>query len=223
MTSATGSRFDVLVERVEGDQLVTDSVLTVEDFADQLAGVPVMFGHVTPSSLKRLGMSLNTLLGDGWIDYRPTLDIGAGTLVADGTVALPVPGGATDIFGGEQSPRGRVRWTVRRPRNGCEVTVTPPGAEHGGRPPHRVRSPACGRPPCRDPHGRVGRTDLARRSRWLWRCRLPAHARRQGIRHRHGPDQRLSPVLTASDDGLGMLSLAYHHLRDAVGAEDRPR
>jgi hypothetical protein len=27
------------------------------------------------------------------------------------------------------------------------------------------------------------------------------------------------PVLTATDDGLGMFALAYHHLRDAVGAE----
>ncbi len=66
----------MLVERVQGGQLVTDSVLTDDEFADQLAGVPVMFGHVTPSSLKRLGITMNTLLGDGWIDYRPTLDIG---------------------------------------------------------------------------------------------------------------------------------------------------
>ena len=86
--------FDVLVERVSGGQLVTDTTLEYTAFADEIAGVPVTFGHVTPSGLKRLGVTLRNLLGDGWIDYRPTLEVGSRSLVADESVAFPRAGGA---------------------------------------------------------------------------------------------------------------------------------
>ena len=182
-------RFDVLVERVQGEQLVTDSVLTQEAFADQLGGVPVVFSHVTPSSLSRLGITINTLLGDGWIDYRPTLDIGSRSAIADGTVAFPVPGGAADIFGSEASP-GAGPQDGEATAEWLQVTVTPPGSKPEvarrtvfDRVPADVRQAGTPTVASVEP---IALVDLDGSGD----CGLPADAWRQGVRHRHWPDQR---------------------------------
>ena len=211
-----GVRFEVLVERVQAGQLVTNSILTDDEFADRLAGVPVMFGHVTPSSLKRLGVTLSTLLGDGWIDYRPTLGIGTRSLVADGTVAFPVAGGPTDIFGSETSP-GAGPVDGEATAEWLQITVTPPGSD-----PEVIRRTVFDRLPAVRPSGTptvtsvepIALVDLDGSGDTDY----PPMRGVKAFAIATGPTSAL-PVLTASDDGLGMFALAYHHLRDAVGAD----
>ena len=212
-----GLRFDVLVERVQGDQLVTDSVLTDDEFADQVAGVPVMFGHATPSSLRRLGISLNTLLGEGWIDYRPTLEIGGRSLVADGSIAFPIPGGATDVFGSETSP-GAGPVDGEATAEWLQVTVTPPGSD-----PEVARRTVFDRLPADVRHAGaptvasvepISLVDLD----GTGAADYPPMRGVTAFAIATGPTSAV-PVLTASDDGLGMFALAYHHLRDALGTD----
>ncbi len=210
-------RFEVLVERVQGDQLVTDSVLTDDEFADQIAGVPVMFGHVTPSSLQRLGITINTLLGDGWIDYRPTLSIGTRSAVADRSVAFPATGGPTDIFGSESSP-GAGPLDGEATAEWLQVTVTPPGSEPKvarrtvfDRLPEDVRQAGTPTVASVEP---ISLVDLD----GAGDADYPPMRGVKAFAIATGPTSAV-PVLTASDDGLGMLALAYHHLRDAVAAD----
>lgn len=212
-----GVRFEVLVERVQGDQLVTNTVLTDDESADQLAGHAVMFGHVTPSSLKRLGVTLNSLLGDGWIDYRPTLDIGTRSIVANGTVAFPVAGGPTDVFGSETSP-GAGPVDGEATAEWLRITVTPPGSDPEvarrtvfDRLPADIRRSGTSAISSVEPIALVdldgsGETDY------------PPMRGVKAFAIATGPTSAL-PVLTASDDGLGMFALAYHDLRDALGAD----
>jgi hypothetical protein len=117
--------FDVPVESMSGGQLVTTDVLTYSGFADDLAGTSVTFGHVTPGGLKGLGLAIGNVLGEGWLDYRPTLQVGRNSFVADRNVAFPLPGSGGGIFGTEPSPGGgpvdgeaTAEW--------LEVSVTPP-------------------------------------------------------------------------------------------------
>jgi hypothetical protein len=121
--------FEVDVERVTGGGLVTDAVLEHAVFADQVAGVPITFGHVTPSALKELGVTIGGLFGDGWLDYRPTLDVGTTAIVADAPVAIPL-GTGSDVLsaGGPPSPgAGPVEGEATA--EWLEVRVTSPGAE----------------------------------------------------------------------------------------------
>ena len=112
-----GVAFDVLVERVEGGQLVTRSVLRYDDFADQLAGAPVTFSHITPSGIKRLGIALDSLLGGGWIDYRPILDFGIDrSWPTDRSPSRPSEAARTSSRSMRRPPQGRSR--VRRRRSG---------------------------------------------------------------------------------------------------------
>ena len=209
-------RFDVLAERAQGGQLVTDSLLTDEEFADQLAGVPVMFGHVTPSSLMRLGITINALLGDGWIEYRPTLDIGQRSLVADNAVAFPVAGGGSDIFGSERSPgvgpadgEATAEW--------LQVTVTPPGSQPEvtrrtvfDRLPQDVR---LGGAPTVDAVEPISLVDLDGSGS----ADYPPMRGIEALVVATGPTSA-APLITGSDEGLGMFTLAYHHVRDAMDA-----
>jgi hypothetical protein len=121
--------FEVDVERVAGGELVVDDVLDHAVFADEIAGVPITFGHVTPSDLKRLGVTIGGLFGDGWLDYRPTLELGSTAAVADAPVAIPLDTG-TDIFssGGSPSP-GAGPVDGEATAEWLEVRVTPPGGE----------------------------------------------------------------------------------------------
>lgn len=77
------AKFEVHAERVQGGRLVTDPVLEYEAYVDEIAGDPIVFGHVTPSSVERFGVALLDVLGDGRLEYRPTLDIGGVSLIAD--------------------------------------------------------------------------------------------------------------------------------------------
>ena len=210
-------RFEVIVERVQGGQLVTGSVLIHDGFADELAGVPMEFGHVTPSSFKRLGVSLNTLLGDGWIDYRPTLDIGTGSVVADATVAIPVPGGTTDIFGSEAS-HVAVPAECEATAEWLEITVTRPGSEPQvarrvvfDRVPPEVRNTGT---PTVESLAPIVLVDLDGSGT----ADYPPMRGVKAFAIATGPTSAV-PVLTESDDGLGMLAHTYHRLRDAVGAD----
>ena len=65
--------FGVLVETMSGGQLTTNEVLTYDGFADALAGTPVTFAQGKPSGFQAMGQTLNDLLGEGWLQYRPAL------------------------------------------------------------------------------------------------------------------------------------------------------
>ena len=212
-----GVRFDVLVERVQGDQLVTDTVLTQDGYADQLAGQPIEFGHITPSSFKRLGLSLNSLLGDGWIDYRPTLDIGTGSVIADASVGIPVSGGSTDIFGTEASP-GAGPAEGEATAEWLEITVTPPGSE-----PQVARRTVFDRVPA---DVRYGGTPTIESVRPIALVDLDGSGTADFPPMRGVKEFAIAtgatgvvPPLAPSDDGLGLLAATYHRLRDAVGAD----
>lgn len=212
-----GVRFDVLVERVQGDELVTASVLTHDDFADRLAGVPLEFGHITPSSFRRLGLSLSTLLGDGWIDYRPTLDIGSGAIVADGSVSIPTTGGSTDIFGTEASP-GSGPAEGEATAEWLEITVMGPGSA-----PEVARRTVFDRVP---PNVRATGTPTVASVRPIALVDLDGSGTAdfppmRGVKEfaiATGPTG-VVPPLAPSDDGLGLLAGTYHLLRDAIGAD----
>lgn len=209
--------FDVLVEHAQGGQLVTQNVLSDEEFADALAGVPVTFGHVTPSWLKRLGVSLNALLGDGWLEYRPTIGIGTRTIVGDGTAAFPIAGGTTDIFGAASSP-GAGPLDGEATAEWLEVTVTAPGSQ-----PQTVRRTVFDRVPAAVRYagtptaasvGPVTLVDLDGSGA----TDFPPMRGVKAFAIATGPTSA-AQTLTVSDDGLDMLASVYHHLRDALDAE----
>ena len=177
------------VEHVSGGRLVTDDVLDHAVFADEVAGTPITFGHVTPSALKQLGVTMGSLFGDGWLDYRPTLDLGADVEVADESVAIPL-GTGTDIFsaGGSPSP-GAGPVDGEATAEWLEVRVTPPGAE-----PEVARRTVFDRLPADlRAAGRAGpgcdRAHRARRPRGRRRTCVPADARGPHLRHHHRGDQ----------------------------------
>lgn len=207
--------FDVLVEKVAGDELVTGSVLQHEEFADALNGVPVVFGHVTPDGLKSLGVTLGALFGDGWIDYRPTLDFGGRAIVADDAVGIP-SGTGGDIFAADPSPsadgtpvegEATAEW--------LEVTVTPPGGD-----PIVARRPVFDRVPA---DVRASGTPTVTSVEPLVLTDLdgngtPGFAPMEGVEAfaiATGPTT-VAPLLATTEDGLGMLALAYHNLRDVM-------
>lgn len=208
--------FNVLVEEVAGDELVTGSVLQHEEFADTLAGVPVVFGHVTPDGLQSLGVTLGALFGDGWIDYRPTLDFGGRAIVADDAVGIPSGAGGGDIFSADPSPsadgtpvegEATAEW--------LEVTVTPPGGE-----PVVARRPVFDRVPA---DVRATGTPTIASVEPLVLTDLDGNgtmefAPMQGVEAfaiATGPTT-VAPLLATTEDGLGMLALAYHNLRDVM-------
>ena len=205
--------FDVLVERASGGQLVTDNALTYSGYADQLAGTPVTFGHVTPSGLKNLGITLSSLFGDGWIDYTPTLEVGTQSLVAAESVAFP-SGGGTDLFGSEASPwagpldgEATAEW--------LEVHVTPPGSE-----PSVARRTVFDRLPA-DLRAAGDLTLSAIEPIELVDFKgtgsndfLPMLGTRT-FAIATGPTSA-APVLASAEDPLGMSALAFHNVRDAM-------
>jgi hypothetical protein len=210
-------RFDVLVERVVAGALTTHTILEHEAFADELTGTPVVFGHVTPSGVKTLGITLGSLFGEGWIDYRPSLDLGDQTVVADDSVAFPAAGGGGDIFSVEPSPGAGPAGPIEGEATAewLEVTVTPPGGEpatarrtvfdrvaaevrHGGAP-----TPADAAP--------ITMVDLEGTGTATYPPMegLTAFAIATGT-------TSLAPLAAVTDDGLGRLALAYHNLRDVL-------
>lgn len=208
--------FEVLVERVQGGELVTSSLLQHEEFADALPGVPVLFGHVTPSGLQNLGITLGALFGDGWLDYRPTLDFGGRAIVADDAVGFPTSAGGGDIFSADPSPsadgtpvdgEATAEW--------LQVTVTPPGGE-----PDVARRPVFDRVPA---DVRLAGTPTVASVEPITLVDLdgsgaPGFAPMQGVEAfaiATGPTT-VAPLLATPADGLGMLALAYHNLRDVM-------
>ncbi len=211
--------FDVLVERVQGGQLVTDSILEHEDFADQLAGVPVEFGHVTPSGLQSLGITINSLFGGGWMDYRPTLDFGGQAFVADEPVAFPVAGGNSDILLAEPSPNSEGASPIEGEATAewLEVSVTRPGAEPAvarrtvfDRVSPEVRQDGI---PTIDAVAPITLVDLE----GTGSAGYPPMQGTEVFAIATGPTS-VAPIVAASDDGLGMLAIAYHNLRDVMSA-----
>jgi hypothetical protein len=209
--------FDVLVERVEGGRLVTDSVLDHEEYADSLSGVPVTFGHVTPSGLQTLGLTLSSLFGAGWIDYRPTLDLGGEAIVADEAVAFPSGGGDSDIFSTDPSPapRGGAPIEGEATAEWLEVSVTPPGGERAvarrtvfDSVPRERR--AVGTPTI-DDVAPITLVDLE----GTGSVGYPPMEGVEAFAIATGPTS-VAPLVAASDDGMGMLALAYHNLRDVM-------
>jgi hypothetical protein len=210
--------FNVRVETASGGQLVTDDVLTYSGFADQLAGTPITFGHVTPSGLKALGLAIGNLLGEGWLDYRPTLQVGSNSFVADRNVAFPLGDGLGGVFGGEPSPgaspgpvdgEATAEW--------LEVAVTPPGGEPSvarrtifDRLPAELRAtnqltPSAIEPIALvDPDG-TGRSDF-----------LPMVGNRT-FSIATGPTRAIPPSTT--DAPLGNFASAYQDARDAIDAD----
>ena len=212
-----GVEFDVLVERDQGGQLVTDNALSYSGFADELAGVPVTFGHVTPSGLQSLGIAVSNLLGGGWLDYRPTLNLGGRSIVANLGVAFPAAGGASGLFGGQSSPGASLR-DGEATAEWLEVRVTQPGGQ-----PELARRTIFDRLPAElratgqltpgavepielvDPNG-TGSSDF-----------LPMLGT-ETFAIATGPTSP-APVVGNFKDVPGMLALTYHDLRDAMDAE----
>ena len=64
----------------------------------------MVFGHVTPSGMQTLGLTLSSLFGGGWLDYRPSLDIGGRAVVADEAVAFPTGDGSGGVLAADPSP-----------------------------------------------------------------------------------------------------------------------
>lgn len=217
--------FAVLVERVSGGQLVTETVLEYATFADQIARVPVTFGHVTPSDLKRLGVTLRNVLGDGWMDYRPTLDIGSGSVVADEALAIPLGGAGRDngpfddVFTDGASPRpdagpdegeATAEW--------LEVRVMSPGSE-----PALARRTVFDRVPADVRHGGELTVESVEPIELVdvvgtGSIDFPPMLGAETFAIATGP---MSPgaVLADPTDAPGMVALAYHTLRDAMDAE----
>ncbi len=90
--------FEVLVERVEGDELVTRPSLTYSAYADELHAVPIVFAHLEPSGAEGLGLALQALAGTGALRYTPILQVGGRSFVGDEGVEFGV--GASDGGGG---------------------------------------------------------------------------------------------------------------------------
>jgi hypothetical protein len=210
-------RFDVIVERVEAGALATHTILEHEAFADELTGVPVVFGHVTPSGVKTLGITLGSLFGEGWIDYRPSLDLGGRAIVADEAVGFPATAGGGDIFSVEPSPGAGEAGPVEGEATAewLEVTVTSPGGE-----PATARRTVFDRVPAAARHGGTPAVaDVAPITlvdlEGTGTVGYPPMEGMQAFAIATGTTS-LAPLLAVADDGLGMLALAYHNLRDVM-------
>lgn len=219
--------FEVLVERVQGGRLVTDAILEHSAFADEIAGLPIVFGHVTPSGVERFGMTLLNVLGDGRMDYRPTLEIGRGSLVADEPVAFGLASGEgggglladSDLFGDGASPtdgaglpegEATAEWlTVRVTRPGSEPVVArravfdrvPAHVRHGGEATVEAVKPI----ELTDVDG-TGATEF-----------LPLLGTR-AFAIVTGPTSLAQILAMSSDNEFSAVPLAYHGLRDAMAA-----
>lgn len=210
-------RFGVIVERVEAGELIPDTILEHEAFADELTGVPVVFGHVTPSGVRTLGITLSSLFGEGWIDYRPSLDLGGRAIVADEAVAFPATAGGGDIFSVEPSPGAGDAGPIEGEATAewLEVTVTPPGGE-----PTTARRTVFDRIPAAVRHGGTPAVaDVAPITlvdlEGTGTAGYPPMEGMQAFAIATGTTS-LAPLLAVADDGLGMLALAYHNLRDVM-------
>jgi hypothetical protein len=206
--------FDVLVERASGGQLVTDNALTYSGYADQLAGTPVSFGHVTPSGIQNLGITLSNLFGEGWLDYRPTLEVGTRSLIADKSVTFPAGGG--DVFGNSASP-GAGPVDGEATGEWLEVHVTPPGSE-----PEVARRTVFDRlPPDMRAAGDLSLSAIAPIElvdvKGTGSNDFPPMLGARTFAIVTGPTSA-APVLASAKDPLGMSALAYHNVRDAMDA-----
>ena len=219
--------FEVLLERVAGGRLVTDAVLEYAAFADEIAGVPVTFGHVTPSAVERFGVTLRNVLGDGGIDYRPTLGIGPVSLVADEPVAFGlagVDGGGglfegSDLFSDTASPSDRAG-----PPEGeaiaewLSVSVTRPGSE-----PAVARRTVFDRLPAHLRHGGEATLEAIEPIELIdldgtGSTDFPPMLGIEAFAIATGPTSLAGILARLPDDGLGTVPVAYHALRDAMGA-----
>ncbi len=208
--------FDVLVERMSGGQLVTDNDLTVSDFADALAGTPVTFGHTTPSGLQNLGVAINSLLGDGWLDYRPTIEVGSRSFIADEAVGFPGPNGGGGIFGEEPSP-GSGPLDGEATAEWLQVQVTPPGAKPDiarrtifDRLPADLRASGQLTPSAVEPLNLVDFKGTGSLD-YLPMMGLEKFAISTGT-------TGVTPAAT-TDDALARFAFAYHDVRDAIDAQ----
>lgn len=128
-------RFEALVERVAGDGLVIEPALEYTAFADELAGRPLMFGHMRPSGLERLGVSISSLLGQADLAYHPMLQVPGGSIVADDTVSFgtsATEGGGGILEGSElfdETPADGTLPDGEASAEWLEVTIESPGQE----------------------------------------------------------------------------------------------
>ena len=212
--------FEVEVEHVAGGGFVTDPVLEYTTFADQIAGVPVTFGHITPSGIQRLGVTLRNLLGDGWIEYRPILDTGSGTLVADEAVAIPLAGGGGGLFG-DSDLFGASPGASAAPVDGeataewIVVTVTGPASA-----PVVARRTVFDRLPADVRHGEQISVDTVEPLELVdvlgtGSMDFPPMLGIETFAVATGPT-RLAALVGDPQNGTGIAALTYHVLRDAL-------
>jgi hypothetical protein len=69
------------------------------------------------------------LFGDGWLDYRPTLDLGATAMVADEAVGIPLDTGGDILSAGGPPSPGAGPVDGEATAEWLEVRVTPPGGD----------------------------------------------------------------------------------------------
>ncbi|MGN6032080.1 MAG: hypothetical protein ACTHQE_10500, partial [Thermomicrobiales bacterium] len=114
-------RFRCIVESNVGGEATREDAFVHEARAADLVGVPVVFAHVDPNAVAKLGVSIGGIL-EGTTQYVPTLLAGE-----EGEIGTPVTlggggGGALDVLGdagsGGSGPLGE--W--------LEVAVLPPDA-----------------------------------------------------------------------------------------------
>jgi hypothetical protein len=219
--------FEVLVETARNGRLVTDTVLEYSTFADVVAGVPVAFSHLRPAAVEQFGLTLLNVLGDGRSEYRPTFDIGRGSLVADVPVAfgrssIEDAGGLleeSELFGDDDSSTDPQAVTDgEATAEWLTVTVSGPGSE-----PVVARRTVFDRLPAHLRHGGEVAIDAVApielvdfegsgTNEFLPMLGVETFAIATG------PTSIATILSMLPEDDLGTAALAYHGLRDALGA-----
>lgn len=94
--------FVLTTESFAGGELSRTVVIEHAVFADELAGLPVVFAHEKPEGLEALGVALQSTL-QGGVQYQPVLSVGDVTLVGIEPLVFGSGGGLLD-----EGPAGSV-------------------------------------------------------------------------------------------------------------------
>jgi hypothetical protein len=94
--------FRAIVEKNAAGEAVREESLAFEARATDLVGVPVVFAHIPPNSLRDLGVAIGGLV-EGSIQYIPSLLAGDEGKVGSPVTLMSAGGGVLDVFGTTES------------------------------------------------------------------------------------------------------------------------
>jgi len=116
-------RFEVSVERIHEDELVTSTALEFSGYADELAQEAILFLHLPPSALAQLGVAIGRSLGVAQLAYHPALAFPSRVIIADEPMVFALGGNDQDVFAASGYGEGEAsaEW--------LSVTVRSPGAQ----------------------------------------------------------------------------------------------